>query len=111
MRLIRPSKAVFADDKVEKEFESLPEEDEIKKFVKRAIKDIEFNAFCGIQIPKKLISKNYIQKYGIRNLWKYDLPDGWRLPYSITTLTKIEILSIILEWLDHSNYERRLKYE
>ena len=110
MRLIRPSKAVFADDKIEKEFENLPEEDEIKKFVKRAIKDIELNAFCGVQIPKKLIPKEYIQKYEIRNLWKYDLPGGWRLLYSIITPSKVEILSIILEWLNHNDYERRLKY-
>ena len=110
MKLIRPSKVVFADDKTEKEFYSLAEGDEIKKYVKRAILDIQKNAFCGIQLPKRLIPKEYIQNYKITNLWKYDLPDGWRLIYSITTPNKVEILAVILEWFDHKNYERRFGY-
>ena len=110
MKIIRTSKVVFADDKVEKDFEKLDESDELKKYLKRAIRDIQTNAFCGVQIPKKLIPKEYIQKYGIENLWKYDLPDGWRLVYSITTPTKIQIVSIILEWFNHKEYERRFNY-
>jgi len=110
MKIIRTSKVVFADDKVEKDFEKLDESDELKKYLKRAIRDIQTNAFCGVQIPKKLIPKEYIQKYGIENLWKYDLPDRWRLVYSITTPTKIQIVSIILEWFNHKEYERRFNY-
>ncbi len=110
MKIIRPSKVVFADDKIEKSFLELDEMSEIKKFIKRAINDIKANAFCGIQIPKRLIPKEYIKKYRIRNLWKYDLPDGWRLLYSITTPTKVEILSIIIEWFNHKEYERKFKY-
>ena len=110
MRIMKSSKVVFADDNVEKDFGKLDESDELKKYLKRAIKDIQINAFCGIQIPKKLIPKEYIQKYGITNIWKYDLPDGWRLIYSITTPTKIQIVSIILEWFNHKGYERRFNY-
>ncbi len=110
MRIIRPSKVVFANEKVEKEFYSLDANDEIKRHVKRAIEEIRKNAFCGIQLPKRLIPKEYVQKYGVNNLWKYDLPDGWRLIYTITTPNKIEIISVILEWFDHPNYERRFGY-
>ncbi len=104
------SYAVFADDKIEKAFYNLQETNEIKKFIKRAIRDIEENAFCGIRIPKKLIPKEYIKKYQINNLWKYDLPYEWRLIYSITTPNKIEILSIIIEWFNHKDYSRRFRY-
>jgi hypothetical protein len=45
MRIIKKSKVVFADDKIEKDFFSLDEKDEIKKSIKKAIKDIEENAF------------------------------------------------------------------
>jgi len=111
MKIIRPSKVIFADNKIEKEFEKLDDVDELKKYLKRAIRDIQINAFCGIQFPKRLIPKEYIQKYGVKNLWKYDLPDGWRLIYSITTPTKIQIVSIILEWFtSHKDYERRFNY-
>ena len=104
------SKVVFADDNLEKEFNKLDNNNEIRKFIIRAIKDIQENSFCGIQIPKRLIPKEYIRKYGINNLWKYDLPDGWRLLYSITTPNKVEIISVIIEWFDHKNYERKFKY-
>lgn len=110
MRLLKPSEVVFADDKIEKEFNKLDDNDEIKKYIKRAIKDIQENAFCGIQIPKRLIPKEYIQKYGINNLWKYDFPDGWRLIYSITTPNKVEILALILDWFSHPEYERKFHY-
>lgn len=37
MRIIKKSKVVFADDKIEKEFNNLDENNEIKKYIKRAI--------------------------------------------------------------------------
>ncbi len=110
MRIIKPSQVVFANDKIEKDFNDLEENNEIKKFIRRAIEDIKQNAFCGIPIPKKIIPKEYVQKYSVKNLWKYDLPDGWRLVYTITTPNKVEILSVILEWFNHLEYERRFNY-
>lgn len=108
--MIKSSEVVFANDIIEREFNNLDDSDVLKKFLKRAIKDIQKNAFCGVRIPKQLIPKEYIQKYKINNLWKYDLPDGWRLIYSIVTPNKVEILAVIMEWFDHKNYERRFKY-
>ena len=110
MRIIRKSKVIFANEIIENEFLELEESNEIKKYIQRALEDLEQNAFSGIQIPKRVIPKIYIQKYNITNLWEYDLPDGWRLVYSITTPNKIEIISIILEWFDHHDHERRFNY-
>jgi len=110
MRIIKKSEVVFIEESLETEFEQLPEENEIKRFIKRAIKDIQDNAFCGIQIPKRLIPLEYIRKYSVQNLWKYDLPDGWRLLYSIAPENKVEILSVIIEWMNHKDYERRFHY-
>jgi len=110
MRIVRNCKVSFANEKVEKEFLSLGDNDPIKKHIENAIKEIEKNAFCSTPIPKKLIPKEYIKKYIINNLWKYDLPDGWRLLYSITTPNKIEIISIIIEIFNHKDYERRFHY-
>ena len=108
--MIKKSSVTFANEELEKTFNKLAENEEIKKFIIRAIKDIEENAFCGIKIPKRLIPREYIQRYKINNLWKYDLPDGWRLVYSITTPNKVEILCAILEWFNHKTYERKFHY-
>ena len=51
-------------------------ERELLKFINQALDNIEQNAFCGILIPKKLIPKEYKKRFGIENIWKYDLPKG-----------------------------------
>lgn len=106
------SKIIFADEKLKKEFEELKNFKEKKLYEQlvKAFKNLEENPFCGIQIPKRLIPKEYIKKYGeITNLWKYNLPDAWRLIYTIKN-NKISLLSIILEWMNHKEYERRFGY-
>ena len=107
------SKVYFADENIKKAYESLKnskfEEQLLYKWISRAIDDLENNAFCGVQVHKKLIPKIYFDKYGIDNLWKYDLPSGWRLIYSVAK-EKIFVVSLILEWMDHKTYEKRFGY-
>jgi hypothetical protein len=74
-----PSQIRFFDENLKKAFYKLEsgdeQEKELFKLLDQAMTNIESNAFCGIQIPKKLIPKEYINK-GVKNLWKYDLPRG-----------------------------------
>ena len=106
----KPSRVVFISDELEDAFQSLPPTDFVKKSIIKAVRDLKQNACAGIHIPKRLIPKEYIRKYGINNLWKYDMPKGWRLLYTITSENEVEIVSAILEWFDHKTYERRFKY-
>ncbi len=103
----------FGDEKLKDAYDKLKtsrvEDQTLYKWISRAIDDLEENSFCGIQIPKKLIPKVYIDKYGIDNLWKYDLPKGWRLIYSVAN-DEVCIISIILEWMNHKDYEKRFNY-
>lgn len=104
------SKIQFADARVKKSFENLKRKNnQMHRIILRAFEDIEENVFCGIQIPKKLIPTEYIKKFKVKNLWKYNLPDAWRLIYSVEGKNLL-IFSIILEWLDHKEYERRFNY-
>ena len=103
----------FANEKVEEAFQKLAsgnfEEKALKEYIERAFQDICNNAFSGIQIPKRLIPEYYVKKFNIKNVWKYNLPNAWRLIYSLES-TNLCIISIVLEWLDHKEYERRFKY-
>ena len=107
------SEIKFAEARIENALQELKnsntEDKKLYKWIFRAFEDLEENAFCGIQLPKRLIPKLYIDKYGVDNLWKYDLPRGWRLIYSVTN-GHICVLSIILEWMNHTDYERRFNY-
>jgi Txe/YoeB family toxin of Txe-Axe toxin-antitoxin module len=106
----KPSKVKFISERLEKDFNSLDENDTLKKSIKRAIQDLRTDAFFGIQIPKRLIPKEYISRYNLTNLWKYDLPNAWRLLYTVTNENEIQLVSAILEWFNHKDYERRFKY-
>ena len=108
--MIKPSRVVFISDELENSFNSLPEDDFVKKSIIKAVKDLKNNAFAGIHVPKRLIPNEYIHKWGIKNLWKYDMPRGWRLLYTVTSDNEVELISAILEWFDHKEYERRFKY-
>lgn len=107
------SRIQFVNKKVKKAFLSLKDskgdERELYEFLVRAFNDIEENAFCGIQIPKKLIPREYVRKYNVKNLWKYNLPNAWRLLYSIEA-SDIMVIAIVLEWRGHKDYERKFGY-
>ncbi|MBC8500577.1 MAG: hypothetical protein ISS25_03410 [Nanoarchaeota archaeon] len=108
------SQIKFAEKKLKKALTKLKnsktEEKELYKWINTAMDHIEENAFCGFQIAKRLIPKDYEKKFGrIDNLWKYNLPNAWRLIYTIKK-EEIVILSIILEWLPHKEYKKRFRY-
>ena len=109
----KPTHITFGSKKTEDTFEHLKEgkfeDKQLYEFIDRAIKDLKESPICGIKIPKKLWPKPYIKQYGVTNLWKYDLPNAWRLIYTIKE-DKVMILSVILEWFNHKEYERKFKY-
>src|SRR3989339_398344 len=77
------------------------------KFHKQLLKAIEreknylvIDMHHGTQIPKDKIPGEYKQMYGVTNLWKIDLPDYWRMLYTIVG-NEFEIISILLEFMDH----------
>ena len=103
----------FGDEAVQKAFEELKkgrfEEKQLVSHIQRAIDDLKENPLMGIKIPSRLWPKEYIRRFSINNLRKYNLPDGWRLMYTLAG-NEVEIVSIILEWLPHKEYDRRFKY-
>ncbi len=60
---------------------------------------------------KKLMPKEYARKYGIGNCWKYNLPNAWRLIYSVVDTGEIKVISLILEWRKHKKYDRKFGYK
>lgn len=111
--MILPSKIKFGDQSLKEEFIRLEsgrgEDRRLLIYLKQALKNIEEDAYCGILIPKRLIPQSYIKKFRIDNLRKYNLPKGWRLLYSVEK-EEITIIALILEWMDHKDYERRFNY-
>ena len=85
------------------------EDREIHDLLNGAFDQIALDAFCGIQVPKRLIPFSYRTKYGIDNLWKYNFHKNWRLMYTIVGDGET-VIALIIEWLQHKEYERRFRY-
>ena len=108
------SEVKFGDENIKKAYQELEsgkfEDKELKEWLDRAVQDLRKNAFSGIQIPKRLIPKEYHTEYGqLTNLWKYNLPNAWRLIYTIKR-DEIIVLTVVLEWMTHKEYDRRFGY-
>jgi hypothetical protein len=106
----KDSTVFFADEELKGSFEKL-EKSNPKMFgwINGAIDKLKANPFAGVQVRRKLIPKTYVERFGIDNLWKMNLPDGWRLMYSVG-MAGVSVVSIVLEWLPHKKYERRFGY-
>jgi len=80
---MKPIFVAFISKKIKKEFEELEkgkfEDKKLYEFILRAIEDLKKNPMCGTKIPRSLWPVGYIKNYNITNLWKYDLPNAWRL--------------------------------
>lgn len=103
----------FVDESLKHAYDDLRtgrgEEQEICKLIENAIIVLKQDPFAGELTKKSLIPKYYIQKYGVDNLRKYKLNKNWRLVYTLTG-TDVLVVSIILEWYDHKEYEKRFGF-
>lgn len=110
----RIQRVAFIDNSLKKAFERLEkgkyEDKELMEFIRKAIENLKQNPLAGTPVPSKLWPKEYIQKYQINNLRKYDLSRNWRMLYTIKG-NEVEIISIIIEWIAHKDYERKFGYK
>jgi len=68
------------------------------------------NYRSGQRIQKRLWPRFYVKKFGINNLWRFRLDRLWRLIYSIDK-SDSGITILILEVLNHTEYNRRFGYQ
>ncbi len=66
----------------------------------------------GNPISKKLIPRYYKEKYDIKNLYRVELPNFWRMLYTIRAGgTEIEIIAFVIDIVDHEKYSKRFGYK
>lgn len=78
---------------------------------KKKVELIKANPHYGDPIAKKLIPREYITKYAVRNLFRLELPNYWRMLYTLTDdESKVEIIAFILDIQDHKLYNKKFGY-
>jgi len=107
---MKPKRVIFANEDLQSKFYDMSDKDPLKKALIRAIEHLKENSYAGRNVKKKLIPKEFIQKYNLKNIWIYNLPDAWRVIYSLTTGGELEVISVVLDWMNHQDYERLFKF-
>jgi hypothetical protein len=75
-----------------------------------ALSEIEIDPSNAIHVPRDRIPKKYKKKHPLmRDCWKYDLPNGWRLIYYIANDGKHRYV-VIVGWMTHDEYISDFNY-
>lgn len=90
-------------------YNSLPDDSRLKKEIDRARELLKSRADIGDKIEKKKIPKEYVREFGINNLFRYKLREGYRLLYTILSDGKVKTCSVI-DIMDHDAYEKLFGY-
>lgn len=86
------------------------EQQKLLNSIKQAIQNLKENPISGIHIPRDRIPKEYCKKFDVCNLWKSNLIGAWRLIYTLEK-NKVEIISIVIDILNHKRYNKKFKYK
>lgn len=70
---------------------------------------LKTNPFIGEKIRKGLIPKEY-RRLGISSLYRLELPQFWRMLYTVRG-NSIEIIAVIIDIVDHKKYNKKFKYK
>ena len=87
-----------------------PESTQLVKLIEKGIEKLKYDYEYGYHLSKSRIPKEYVEKYGVQNLWKLNLNSFWRLIYTVRG-TEVEVVSVLLEVLDHKKYDRKFGYK
>jgi len=78
--------------------------------INRVIDLLRDDPFIGNQVPKRQIPGKYILKHDVKNLWRIELSNYWRLIYTISG-NELEIIDFILDIIDHKRYNKIFGYK
>ncbi len=112
VRVILSPEAEEVYNHLNKEAPNSKTENTILKAINKKVELIKVNPHYGNPISKKLIPQEYKENYGITNLFRVELPDYWRMLYTLTDgESKIEIIAFVLDIMDHEIYDKKFGYK
>jgi hypothetical protein len=79
------------------------------KAILHKIELIKKNPQYGQPLAKRLIPKEYVVKYDAQNIYRVELPNFWRMLYTLRD-NRIEIIAFVLDIIDHKDYNKKFRY-
>jgi hypothetical protein len=88
---------------------SLPAGSPLLKSIDAAKRLLKEDPAAGEHVEKNHWPKLYVKNYSINNLFRYELPEGYRMIYTIIRKGSV-IKPTILDILDHTAYDHLFGY-
>jgi len=111
VRVILSEEAEAAYRYLNEHAESSKVERSILNSINRKVEMIKVNPHYGEPISKKMIPTEYVERYGVRNLFRVELSNYWRMLYTLTDGdTVLEIVAFVLTISDHEDYDKKFGY-
>ena len=103
----RPSPAVYVSRELSELLEGEPR---FRRWIDEMGDVLRDNMFAGDAIPKRLIPRVLKERYGVTNLYRYRLPEGYRALYTLIYFEGVGVCPVILMLLSHGDYEHLFGY-
>lgn len=87
----------------------VPTYEQLLRSIDNAVRNLKLNPYFGDLIPRKLISRGIVQKYGTHKLFRIELVGYWRLLYTIIG-DDVKITALVLEFMNHKKYDKIFGY-
>ena len=79
--------------------------------INKKVELIKVNPHYGKPISKSLIPREYIDNFGVTNLFRVELARYWRMLYTLSDgETIVEIIAFVLDIVDHKKYDNKFGY-
>jgi hypothetical protein len=79
------------------------------KIIDAGLDVLKLNMFAGEKVERRKYPRYYVQKFGVNNLYKFNLDSRMRLIYTLVA-EETGVAVVVLEVLDHKKYEERFGY-
>lgn len=83
------------------------------KLLLKGIEKLKMDYRSGVHISNKRHKKAfeyYRRKYSVENLWKLNVSRNWRMTYTVVS-DGSEVISFILDLMDHKRYNKIFGYK
>ena len=95
----KPSREVRLSVEVNELLKTFKEDHKFVRWIKDMIEVLKENMYAGEQVKKSQIPKQYKDRFGVNNLYRYGHPEGFRSCYSI-----VEGCTVIFDLMSHDEY-------
>lgn len=83
----------------------------IKNAISDVIKLLKNDSIIGQHMVRQQIPKYYVKRHNVQILYRVELPQHWRLIYTLLTIHEGDKPSVLLlELMDHDQYNKRFGY-